>query len=238
MILVGIDDTDTLRTPGTVHLARHLMRQLPADMDGAMITRHQLLQDPRVPCTRKNGCVAIRFASRRNVPIEVLADSLARRMLEWCPEGSDPGLCIAEEPAPKEVVEFGRLCQTTLVTQQDARELAEKHSLVLRGVGGTEDGIIGALAAVGLINTGDDGRVVFLGRAVVDHYNVSGTCSASWIRRLGVDDIRHVHSGQSVLTGQVDVGKRLRPNLRNGQVVLFVSPSAKLGVDWHAERVT
>lgn len=237
MILVGLDDTDMLNTPGTVQLARHLVRQLTDQQHSAMITRHQLLEDPRVPCTCKNGCVAFQLEPRGAYSVAQLADSIVELMLEWCPVGSDPGLCIAASSVSREVIDFGRRCQSTLVTQQDARSLAKKHSLVLRGIGGTEDGVVGALAAVGLMSTANDGRVVYLGRAAVDHYDVSGVCDIDGIRQLGVDDILQINSGHSVVAGRVNVGKRLRPNLRNGQVVLFVSPSAEPGVDWHAERV-
>lgn len=59
MIYVGIDDTDTLDSPGTNQLARHLVQKLAGRWRSDLITRHQLLEDPRVPCTRKNGCVAM-----------------------------------------------------------------------------------------------------------------------------------------------------------------------------------
>src|SRR6476660_8707762 len=61
MIYVGIDDTDTLDDPGTNQLARHLVRELAGQFRGRMILRHQLLEDPRVPCTKKNGCASIAF---------------------------------------------------------------------------------------------------------------------------------------------------------------------------------
>ena len=53
MIYVGLDDTDTLDDPGTNQLARHLVRELSGQFGGRMIVRHQLLEDPRVPCTKK-----------------------------------------------------------------------------------------------------------------------------------------------------------------------------------------
>ena len=59
MILLGIDDTDTLEDPGTNQLARHLLRELADRFRARLVTRHQLLEDPRVPCTKKNGCAAI-----------------------------------------------------------------------------------------------------------------------------------------------------------------------------------
>jgi tRNA(Ile2) C34 agmatinyltransferase TiaS len=237
MLYVGLDDTDMLETPGTVHLARHLVARFAPDWYGVHITRHQLLTDPRVPCTRKNGCVAITFEPIGEQSVTSLAESICQVMDGWCPAGSDPGLCISTDSVPGEVVAFGRACQTQLMNQSQARNLADRHAILLRGLGGTEDGVIGALAAVGLASTANDGRIVYLGKATVDHYDVTGVHHTDELRELGVDDIRRIDSGVSITAGRVEVGKRLRPNLRMGKVVLYVSPSAEPGVDWHAERV-
>ena len=67
MIYVGIDDTDTLDDPGTNQLARHMVRELAGQFRGRMILRHQLLEDPRVPCTKKNGCASIAFRTDRTL---------------------------------------------------------------------------------------------------------------------------------------------------------------------------
>src|SRR5258708_5990355 len=118
MIFVGIDDTDTLDDPGTNQLARHLVRELADTARGRLITRHQLLEDPRVPCTRKNGCVAIEFEVCNAGTVQELAAKVRRIMLAWCPPGSDPGLCVAPSPIPDRIMEYGRECQRRLVSQQ------------------------------------------------------------------------------------------------------------------------
>jgi hypothetical protein len=202
-----------------------------------LITRHQLLVDSRVPCTRKNGCVAIGFEPLVPQSVDSLADVICRTTTDWCPEGSDPGVCVAANQPSPEVVEFGKACQTRIVIQAQARSLAERHALTLCGLGGTEDGVIGALAAVGLASTANEGRVVYLGKSPVDHYDVSGVHGCDELRELGVDEIRRINDDRPVEFGRIEVGKRLRPNLRKGRIVLFVSPSAEPGVDWDAERV-
>ena len=55
MIYVGIDDTDTVDTPGTNQLAKALVMRLARDYECVSIVRHQLLFDPRIPYTSKNG---------------------------------------------------------------------------------------------------------------------------------------------------------------------------------------
>lgn len=236
-IFVGLDDTDTLDAPGTNQLARHLAYELAPVWNTHLITRHQLLEDPRVPYTKRNGCVAIAIEPMRNGTLSDLQATITSIMYSWCPEGSDPGLCLAAGPIADEIIEFGRHCQRELTTQQQARDLAERQGIVLAGLGGTEDGVIGALSAVGLMATSNDGRVIYLGAAEVDHFDVSGVYPVSRLVEYGIDEIRRLDNEQLVSTGNVALGKRLRPNLRHGKVVLFVSPSPHAGVDWLAERV-
>jgi hypothetical protein len=237
VIYVGLDDTDILDAPGTNQLARHLVKHLAGVWHGQLITRHQLLEDPRVPCTRRNGCVAIAFEPLTGQSTTALADAIGSIMMSWCPEGSDPGLCITSDEVPQSVIDFGRACQRQLMTQQHARELAAEHRILLRGLSGTEDGVIGALAAVGLMNTRDDGRVIYVGNSEVDHYEVSGIQAADRVLSFGVDEIRRLDNHKLVAAGTVDVGKRLRPNYRAGKIMLFVTACEEEGIDWHAERV-
>ena len=124
--------------------------------------------------------------------------------------------------------------------QQIAREVAVRTHLHLEGLGGTEDGVIGALAAVGLLAGGDDGRVIHLGDAATDLYDISGWQSVEFVRSLGVAEVRELETGRVVTTGMVDVGKRLRPNLRAGRAVVFVTPvdAADDGLPrWQAARL-
>lgn len=237
MITVGIDDTDTLDHPGTNQLARHLVDQLRNTWRAKLITRHQLLEDPRVPCTRRNGCVAINFESNSVRSIGELEATIRTVMVEWCPQGSDPGLCICDGEVPAAVVEFGRRCQQELVTQADSRGLAAEFGIRLLGLGGTEDGVIGAFAAVGLNATRNDGRVIYLGSSEIDHFDISGSYPVSRLKAFGVDEVRQLDGENLVTTGTVALGKRLRPNYRDGKVVLFVTPAANAGTDWFAERV-
>lgn len=246
MIYVGIDDTDTLDDPGTNQLARHIVRELAGRFGGRRILRHQLLIDPRVPCTRKNGCASIQFLSPAGEEgngkgvIATLVSELRKLMLPWCPRGSDPGLCVAET-VPPAVVAWGLRCQRELVTQAEAHQIAADHGIHLEGLGGTEDGVIGALAAVGLMATKNDGRVVHFGDGGEDWYDVTGCLDVSDILARGVDEIRHIDTNALVISGTIDIGKRLRPNYRAGRVVLFATERAadiEGTHDWDAVRVT
>ena len=248
MIFVGLDDTDTLDDPGTNQLARHLVRELAGEFSGRIILRHQLLEDPRVPCTKKNGCASILFESRSERPRDassftpglaaqttLLIEQLRDLIIPWCPAGSDPGFCVATA-IPQVVVDWGLRTKQELVTQHEAREIAAANAIHLEGLGGTEDGVVGALAAVGLMATKNDGRVVHFGAGDEDWYDVTGRLSVEDILSRGVDEILTAETGQPLVAGTVDVGKRLRPNYRDGRIVLFVTRGE--APHWEAKRVT
>jgi hypothetical protein len=233
VIWVGIDDTDTLDTPGTNQLARALAQRLEPCYHTVRIVRHQLLFDPRVPYTSKNGSASLLLEPRRALDLPSLIDTLRTGMRAGFVPGSDPGLCVA--PAvPAEVIGFGRRCQRDLVSQGEARTLAAACGVHLEGLGGTEGGVIGALAAVGLGATGDDGRVVQLGAWPDD---LAGVQTVATLHARGVH-VRAIEEGPPVTVGRVDVGKHLRPNLRSGALVLYVVPAdGAAGLcDWKAVR--
>jgi len=143
-------------------------------------------------------------------------------MRDWFVEGSDPGLCLLSGTCPPEIVRWGQKCQREFVAREDAFAIASDTGLHLESLGGTEDGVIGALAAVGLASTENDGRIVQLGEWPDD---LSGPQTLSTLYQRGID-VREFGTGRECTHGAVDVGKHLRPNLRNGVPVLFVESLA------------
>jgi len=79
-------------------------------------------------------------------------------------EGSDPGLCVAYEDNPElpRLIAFGQKCTSKVVKQREAIDAA--RNMHLSGHGGTNDGIIGAAAAVGLTAYGWCGRFIEFGK--------------------------------------------------------------------------
>lgn len=219
MLLIGIDDTDTLETRGTGHLARLIAAELAADCQLLGVTRHQLLLDPRVPCTAKNSCAAIALHVNGRPPAAELLDRVRTLMLQNFVLGSDPGLCLADGAIPAAVTDFGRRAQRELVTQAEARELAAEYGLTLLGLGGTEDGVIGALSAVGLAACGEDGRYVLVGRS----RELVGLQPISAVLAAGITAVRTL-DGRPVTDGLIATDK-LRPARRGDQPIAYV--------EWH-----
>lgn len=233
MIFVGIDDTDTPDSRGTNQLAKSLVRTVLRDRRCARIVRHQLLLDDRVPYTSKNGSASLRLDAPGASPDElyrVLEDAMRREFIA----GSDPGLCVAAA-VPEAIRAFGRRCQQTVVTRAEAEALAGEHGVRLAGLGGTNDGVIGALAAVGLAAGGEDGRIIYL-PGVAEEWG--GPQPVTELAACGVRVVAHA-TGEPVASGVVDVGKKLRPNLRGGRAVLFVERSSGTGsaCDWTALKL-
>jgi hypothetical protein len=233
VIYIGIDDTDIAGSPGTNQLARKIVRRLGRVARGAIVCRHQLFFDARVPYTSQNGSASIQLPHGDEVPQAELIASVREEMRDFFVDGSDPGLAVAAA-ASDDMMAFASRAKTDLVTQTDARAVADRSGCHLEGLGGTNQGIIGALAAIALAASGDDGRVVH-----VDEWpwpdRFSGVQPVAAIRDRGVAEIRAA-TGERFAGAMVDVGKHLRPNWRSGRIVLIVEPPETAGSPWRAQK--
>jgi tRNA(Ile2) C34 agmatinyltransferase TiaS len=218
VIYIGLDDTDNQTSRGTGRLARAIAATLSKQYNVFGITRHQFLVDPRVPYTSHNSSATIHLQENGKVDPSALADEVQAMMLADFQTGSDPGLCIAQT-ATLEMTLFGRRAQVEVVNQAEARAVAKRANCILRGLGGTQDGVIGALAGVGLAATGEDGRFILIGNA----RELDGLQPVEAILASGITEVRTM-DGQTLQDGLVDTGGRLRPAFREGRPILFVTP--------------
>lgn len=228
ILFIGLDDTDILDSPGTGHLARDIAAVLAERWPLLGITRHQLLNDPRVPMTARNSANVIHLnVDEAALDLTQITAEVTALMLARFQPGSDPGLCVAID-LPLPAVEFGYRTKTTLVTQEEARRLADTHQLILRALGGTGGGIIGALAATALASTGEDGRFISVGQI----RELRGLQPVETIMVAGVSGVRTL-AGQMVSSGLIETGDKIRPALIGGEAVLLVEPA---GEQWRAIR--
>ena len=160
-VYIGFDDTDNHDSDfGTGKIARRFEDIMPEGCHMWGVVRQQLLVDERIPYTSHNSsaCVVVDFSDL------FLKDDLIARAAGYIEResapGSDPGLCCACEGdhALTNLISFGRVCATRIVTQKDALKAAA--GIHISGHGGTNDGIIGAAAAVGLTASGWSGRFI------------------------------------------------------------------------------
>lgn len=215
IIYIGIDDTDNLESRGTGRLSRAIADDLACDYEIMGVVRHQLLVDPRVPYTSHNSCAVIMIDGPADANLSELFERVKALMMADFVQGSDPGLCVTAY-VPETVTVFGRKAQREFVTQVEARALAAAHGILLEGLGGTQDGVIGSLAGVGLSAEGNDGRYLQVGSI----RQLTGLHTVETILNAGVTAIQTV-DGQPVMEGLI-MSDKIRPARRNGKPIALV----------------
>jgi tRNA(Ile2) C34 agmatinyltransferase TiaS len=165
---IGFDDTDTLDSDfGTGKVVRWFEELLPEGCECRGVVRQQLLVCDEIPYTSHNSaaCMVVEVAAVRqpNEVLKELADLASDHIVRRAAEGSDPGLCVVGDfdSSLDDLVEFGHNCTHRVLTQKEALRVASGSFLA--GLGGSNDGLIGAAAAVGLTASGWSGRYIEFG---------------------------------------------------------------------------
>lgn len=217
-LYLGIDDTDTRESRGTGRLARTIAAELTRSYTVTGVTRHQLFVHPAVPYTSHNSSAVIHIQDTGNgIAADVFATARETMLADFI-EGSDPGVCVAADPEINgDLSCFGFAAKTSIVTQDEARRLAREAGILLEGLGGTEDGVIGALAGVGLAASGNDGRFVQKGTT----RDLRGTQTVAAILASGVDRVMTM-GGAVVEEGVVTLRKFPKPACIGGKAILYV----------------
>jgi hypothetical protein len=215
---LAIDDTDIEGTRGTGRLARQIAGSLGECCAIAGITRHQLLVHPAVPYTSHNSCAVIHIESSGDESAATIFARAQDLVLEDFIEGSDPGICIAAQAqVTPELIAYGRRAKSELIGQDEARALARTCGIRLEGLGGTEDGVIGALAGIGLAASENDGRFVQRGML----RQLWGVQPVPTLLAGGIDGIV-TSTGEHLTTGEVRIRKFPKPAFLGGRAILFV----------------
>jgi hypothetical protein len=225
-ILLGVDDTDVLgHKPGTGRLARELGAHLEAAGMSRLlgVVRQQLLVDPRIPYTSHNSpaCLILDIADTANGASARVFDAAARYVQAHAADGSDPGLCLARrDDVDDAVVQWGWRASSEVLSKSEAVRLAWHAGVQMEELGGTGDGIIGALAAVGLTAEGNAGRFLELAGGLRD----LGDCvAARALRAKGIALLSVARNGDPVpAVVEIRTDDRVRPRLIGGRPVLFL----------------
>lgn len=165
-VYVCFDDTDNLGAPrGTGKLVRWFEEELPESCSLWGVVRQQLLVHPDIPYTSHNSsaCAVVEAPDHDDTIVDQLIERAIAHVGKHMLDGSDPGVCVAtaDSAALPSLVALGRRAATSVITQADAYSAAQGAHL--SGHGGTNDGVIGAAAGVGLTHWGWSGRFVEFG---------------------------------------------------------------------------
>ncbi|MEC4727572.1 DNA-binding protein [Shewanella sp. D64] len=159
--LICIDDTDDIGTKGTGEIAEEIACLLSEHKEQrCWVTRHQLFVHPDIPYTSHNSAMCFQLQSRAS--LDEIKQIAVTHLLAQSAPASDPGLAIIAldcEFDRHALIEFGLATKKEVKTKEQAYELAERLGVDLSEHGGTGQGVIGALAGLGLRLYGQDGRV-------------------------------------------------------------------------------
>ena len=162
-IYLSVDDTDNLTSIGSGQLAENLSQELihcGLAQSCSNITRHQLYYHDDIAYTSHNSAMCFTVSISPS-SLAGLIDFSARYLQHHSSPGSDPGLCIAEDNNTLNraaLIQFGEQAKNTILNKDKAYQLARSVKVHLSEHGGTGDGVIGALAGIGLRMQGSDGR--------------------------------------------------------------------------------
>jgi len=215
-----MDDTDNLHSRGTGRLARAVAAELAKNYPVKGVTRHQLYFHPDIPYTSHNSCGVIHIDSDEQDSLPDIFEIAREDMLNDFIEGSDPGLAAAHHTQIlPPLVAYGRDAKDTVLNQGKSRTLARNLGIRLEGLGGTEDGVIGAMAGLGLAFANNDGRFLQIGKI----RDFTGTQTVENLLEAGIDTIFNI-DGRVVTSGEVinEENKSVKPCPVNGKTVLFV----------------
>lgn len=217
-IYLGIDDTDSPDSIGTGRLARKIANEMRRRFPVRSVSRHQFLIHPDIPYTSHNSGAVIRLEDIPDTELTLLFELAVSLMRENFIQGSDPGIALARDrmiTAP--VITFGQDAKRIVLTQDLARRLASNTGILLAGLGGTEGGVIGALAGVGLAKTECDGRFLELGsiRAMMGDQTVPD------LLKSGIETVMTT-DGRILSKGCIRISKFPQPACIMGRPVLLV----------------
>jgi hypothetical protein len=234
-VLVCIDDTDSIDSRGTGELADLLACEVENRGWGrcGSITRHQLFVHPDIPYTSHNSSMCF-TAEMDEAHLGVLTEYASGFLARESAEGSDPGLCVAVAerlPRPDTLIDFGYRAKRSVIEMREAYGLAAEEGIHLSSHGGTGQGIIGALAGVGLRLGGNDGRM----RGSLSIPAIDGVAAVKDIlNHSEVDVVRTLDGACLTPENRVRFVDKIKTVLMGGKLVLLVIPddAEKSGAQW------
>ena len=234
-LLIAIDDTDSLESRGTGHLAQIMIEKIEQMRWGkcSRITRHQLFVHEDIPYTSHNSAMCFEAEIDKHRYEDLVGFGM--RFLETESEkGSDPGLCVVNMDNGLNtdlLTAFGRRAKTEVLEKSAAYAIANDLGVHLSEHGGDGQGIVGALAGTGLRLTGNDGR--FRGWL---HYGKAGeTISVKDLLADGFVDRVQSKEGE-IITPELPVllsEEKIKTVLQDHrQVVLLRNTTAACSIKW------
>ncbi len=160
--LLCIDDTDELGGEiSTGSLAQEIALEISSFAQVSFITRHQLLLDPRINYTSHNSSMCLVAKISKEQKQKVL-DITLELLTNKCAKSAEPGIAAVFKDDIKDtkgLINFGKNAKNMLLTTKQAFEIAMAQNVFLKALTPNANGVIGALAGIGLRLSGSDGKI-------------------------------------------------------------------------------
>ncbi|MFZ0484053.1 MAG: hypothetical protein WAL93_11740 [Desulfobacterales bacterium] len=234
-LLIAIDDTDSLESRGTGQLAQIMIEKIEQMRWGicSRITRHQLFVHEDIPYTSHNSAMCFEAEIDKH-RYEALIGFGMQFLETESEKGSDPGFCVVNMDNglnTDALTTFGRRAKIEILAKSDAYAIANDLGIHLSEHGGNGQGIVGALAGVGLRLTGNDGRF----RGWLCYGNTGETISIKDLLADGLVDMVQSKEGKiispesSVLLSEEKIKTVLQDHR---QVVLVRNTTSACSTKW------
>jgi hypothetical protein len=219
-----IDDTDNLDSIGTGTIAEQIQEKIIHQGYGpcSLVTRHQLFIHEDIPYTSHNSSMCF-FCEAPKDALTAIINLAANHLDTVAAVGSDPGLCVLaydESCHYDELMEFGINAKKKILTRDDAMVCVQDNQLHLSEHGGTGQGIIGALAGVGLRLFGYDGEI----KGALKSVMLNQTYSVADLKKLPeVNQVINLTTKEPLAdTTPINMYNRSKTVLYQNEYVLFV----------------
>lgn len=221
--IISIDDTDNLESYSTGIIAELLSGVISTKFkcNCSEILRHQLLLDDRIKYTSHNSSMSFEVNSDKGILDELIETSKDFLEKNHAME-SDPGLCVVEISDLRQgekLIKFGFKAKKEVVEMKEAYELANKLNIHLSAHGGSGEGVIGALAGVGLRLSGNDGK--FRNTVHID-MNGENMSVNVLIKQAKIDYICDIDGNKVDKHNYVYIRDRIKKVIRDRKTVLLV----------------
>ena len=231
--LLGIDDTDSPATgdaPNSTQNTAALALLLGQKMESLGLARllniscHELFLNPSIAHTRSNTayCLLMDGEPQKMREIDMTTRSTLRVQSA---ANANPGYALATwNQIDPEVVVWGQRAKTSILQRMDAINLARRSGIAIAGISGSGIGVIGALSALGLRYDGNDGYINWMpgldrlggiySQIEINHFIQFGSIETENQKRPALED-------------RILFSANTKPILKNGRIILKVSPAEK-----------
>ncbi|MDD2587241.1 MAG: hypothetical protein PHT79_09300 [Syntrophomonadaceae bacterium] len=233
-IFVGIDDSRRLDGGGAGEIVSLLTRTIDEKGWGksAIPSRHRLYPHPDTGY-RKHNTARSFSAEVKEQYMEELIDYACVMIKSNGTSDSNSGLAIAVPERmdnTDELIDYAYRTKETMINSDEALAMAKKPGLYIFELSGNGKGIIGALAAVGLRMTGNDGQ--FRGKLQLGTGEGYIATVKEIIEKSHIEQVKNMDFENLGTEESVRMGEKVKVVLLDHQYTLMVFPTDRQHPRW------